>query len=131
MAATVALTGCGSEDSGGGSAPSGTVSPAAETRLNILVKSAPKARPTTWTLTCSPTGGDHPQAAAACQSLAKAEDPFKPTPKDAICTEIYGGAQTATVTGTWQGKQINAGFTRLNGCEISRWDQLTPLLGTR
>jgi hypothetical protein len=127
--AAIALTGCGAEDSGAGAAPSATLSPSAQTKLTVEVRPSPKSPPKTWTLTCDPPGGTHPQAAAACQALAKAGDPFKPVPKDAICTEIYGGPQVATVTGTWRGAPVNAKFTRLNGCEISRWDKVAPLLG--
>ncbi|WP_103940231.1 SSI family serine proteinase inhibitor [Thermomonospora echinospora] len=126
--AVIALAGCGSEDNGGGS-PSGTLSPAAQTRLTVEVRPSPQGTPKTWTLTCDPPGGTHPRAAAACQALAKAKDPFKPVPKDAICTEIYGGDQVATVTGTWRGTPVNARFTRLNGCEIDRWEKVAPLFG--
>jgi hypothetical protein len=127
LLAAVALTGCGAEDNGA-AAPSATLSPAARTHLTVEVRPSPKEPPKTWTLTCDPAGGTHPKAAAACQALAKAEDPFKPVPKDAICTEIYGGPQVATVTGTWRGTPVNARFTRQNGCEINRWQQVAPLL---
>jgi hypothetical protein len=35
---------------------------------------------------------------------------------------------TARVTGTWQGRQVDATFDRSNGCEISRWQTLEPVL---
>jgi len=83
----------------------------------------------TWTLTCDPAGGTHPKPEAACSSLtAKGTTAMPAVAKDKICTQIYGGPQTAKVTGTWQGKAVNASFTRKNGCEISRWQSLKGLL---
>jgi hypothetical protein len=81
-----------------------------------------------WTLRCGPPGGTLPQAAAACRRLQDfTEDPFAPVPPDTICTAIYGGPQTARVTGTYRGQKVNAVFNRRNGCEIARWKRLSFL----
>ncbi|REE97397.1 SSI family serine proteinase inhibitor [Thermomonospora umbrina] len=127
LAVTFALAGCGTEDDGP-AAPALSPSSAAQTRLDIEVRPSAKGAPTTWTLTCDPAGGSHPRAEAACQALAKLKNPFAPVAKDAICTEIYGGPNVASVSGTWRGTRIDTDFSRSNGCEISRWEQLTPLL---
>ncbi len=83
-----------------------------------------------FTLVCGASvEGTHPDARAACEHLAGMADPFAPIPDDAMCTEIYGGPQTATVTGTLRGERIDARFSRSNGCEIARWDRLAWLLG--
>jgi hypothetical protein len=83
----------------------------------------------TWQLTCDPAGGTHPDAAAACAALeAKGKTALPPVPKDMMCTQLYGGPQTAKVTGTWKGEAVDASFSRKNGCEISRWTALTGLL---
>lgn len=86
----------------------------------------------TYTLTCHPTGGDHPNAQAACDQLdaltTTGVDPFAPVPSNAQCTLIYGGPQTAHVTGSWAGRPVDANFQRTNGCEISRWDKLSSML---
>ena len=86
----------------------------------------------TFTLTCDPAGGDHPDPAAACAALEAAggASAFEPVPKDVACTEIYGGPQTAQVTGTVGGTTVDAVFSRVNGCEIGRWDALAPLLAS-
>jgi hypothetical protein len=85
---------------------------------------------TTTKLTCGPAGGDHPKPDDACAALAAAwPSAFEPAPKDMMCTEIYGGPETATVSGTIDGKPVNAQFKRTNGCEIHRWDQVQGLLG--
>ena len=52
-----------------------------------------------------PPGGDHPRAEAACRALETApRDPFAPVAKDTLCTQMYGGPQTATITGMWRGR---------------------------
>jgi hypothetical protein len=101
----------------------------ASTSLHITVwphgQSHPGAR--TYTLRCAPAGGTLPRPAVACARLARLAHPFAPTPKDAVCTQIYGGPQQALVTGRFRGRVIRARFTRLNGCEIARWDRLRLL----
>lgn len=86
----------------------------------------------TYRLTCSPTGGTHKQAGAACDRLAElargGRDPFAPVPKDALCTMQYGGPAGARITGSWQGRTLNASFNKKNGCEITRWQTLEPVL---
>jgi hypothetical protein len=120
--ALVALAGCAT------SAPSdGLVAsaPAAQTRL---VVEQTTDRTQTWTLTCDPPGGDHPSAAAACGALAGVRDPFAPLPADVLCTEVYGGPQTARVTGTYRGAPVDLALSRTDGCRISQWERLGPLL---
>ncbi|WP_337063297.1 SSI family serine proteinase inhibitor [Kineococcus sp. G2] len=85
----------------------------------------------TWTLECAADGtasGTHPDPAAACAALAAAGEPFAPVPPDTACTQVYGGPQRATVTGTWAGREVDARFTRTDGCEIARWDAVAALL---
>ncbi|WP_404959073.1 SSI family serine proteinase inhibitor [Streptomyces sp. 147326] len=85
-----------------------------------------------YRLECDPVGGDHPQAAGACARLDRlakeGKDPFAPVSKRQICTMQHGGPATARITGTWNGHKVDATFRRTNGCEISRWDELEPLL---
>lgn len=82
----------------------------------------------TYTLSCEPVGGDHPDPAGACAGLAAAgAAAFSPPNPNQACTEIYGGPQTAAVTGTLAGKQLNSTFSRGNGCEIARWDALAAV----
>jgi hypothetical protein len=51
-----------------------------------------------------------------------------PTPPDVACTEIYGGPAEAQVTGTLRGVEVDAAFSRINGCEIDRFQRLLSLL---
>jgi hypothetical protein len=53
---------------------------------------------------------------------------FEPTPGNVACTQQYGGPETAKVTGTFKGEEVDAGFGRQNGCEIARWEDAAPLL---
>jgi LysM repeat protein len=46
-----------------------------------------------------------------------------------ICTEEYGGPQTARITGTVNGKRVTVGVTRSDGCGIADWETLRALLG--
>jgi hypothetical protein len=41
---------------------------------------------------------------------------------------VYGGPQTARITGTWEGGPVDATLSRTNGCEIARWKALRGLL---
>ncbi|MDT9681822.1 SSI family serine proteinase inhibitor [Streptomyces sp. TRM76323] len=76
--------------------------------------------------------GTHPRADRACARLAalseEDQDPFAPVPQDRMCTQQHGGPATARVTGTWHGREVDARFTRTNGCEIARWESLQPVL---
>ncbi|TDQ52313.1 SSI family serine proteinase inhibitor [Actinorugispora endophytica] len=85
--------------------------------------------PGTWTLACSPAGGDHPAPEAACAALEEAGDePFAPVPDDQACTMVYGGPEVVTITGHIDQTEVNAEFNRSNGCEINRWESLSPVL---
>ncbi|MET8687663.1 SSI family serine proteinase inhibitor [Streptomyces sp. NPDC004732] len=101
-------------------------------RLTVTVTGSGGAGDGTYELNCHPTGGSHPDAAAACKRLTEVTvwgtDPFAPVPKDSMCTMQYGGPATAHVTGVWQGRPVDATYDRSNGCEISRWDGLVPVL---
>ncbi|GHC76652.1 SSI family serine proteinase inhibitor [Streptomyces flavofungini] len=86
----------------------------------------------TYTLECAPTGGTHPSPDDACERLdqlaAEGVNPFKAVARGAACTQQYGGPETAHVTGTWQGRPVDATFSRTDGCQISRWNSLVPVL---
>jgi hypothetical protein len=85
--------------------------------------------PLEWTLTCEPIGGTHPDPEIACEVLGDVgATAFPAVPKDMACTEVFGGDQTARITGVWRGLEIDVALSRTNGCEISRWDALLGLL---
>jgi hypothetical protein len=101
----------------------------ASTSLNITVWPEGRGMPDkiTRTLRCAPVGGSLPHAAAACAKLARMTRPFAPTPKNQVCTEIYGGPQEALITGRLRGYSVRATFSRRDGCELGRWNRVAFL----
>ena len=82
-----------------------------------------------WTLSFDPPGGTHPDPEAACRALAEhGRTALAPVPDNQPCTMIYGGPQTARITGTWKGEPVDAMLSRTDGCEIARWKALRGLL---
>src|SRR5262245_25013480 len=75
----------------------------------------------TATVTCD-VEDDCPEVAALDPKV------FEPTPGNVACTQQYGGPEKATVKGTFKGEQVDATFSRENGCEIARWEDAAPLL---
>lgn len=122
----IALTGCGRESGVRPGDDDSTAPP--QTELTVTVTPSAEAQTREWTLTCEPAGGTHPAPEAACAALHDASDPFEPVPPDAICTQIYGGPQTATIEGVWRGERVHASYDRTNGCEITRWDAIKAVL---
>ncbi|MFI5099325.1 MAG: SSI family serine proteinase inhibitor [Actinomycetes bacterium] len=101
---------------------------AAGTDLTIVVDDG-RGNSTTWHLNCDPAGGDHPNPAVACAVLREGGPRWLPAvPANMACTEIYGGPQTARITGTWAGKAVDARLSRTDGCQIARWNGLSGLL---
>lgn len=104
-----------------------------ETRTELYVTlHHPESGTLTRVLRDPPDGGDHPRPAQALAALdAAGDDPFAPVPPGTIATMIYGGPETATVTGTWRGRPVEAEFRRNDGAQIFRWDRVAPLLDIR
>ncbi|MCF3961976.1 SSI family serine proteinase inhibitor [Streptomyces fuscigenes] len=132
----VALAGLAAAAPGASAAAPGVFVPDA---LTVVVSGpsgsrlgGPDGSGTTYELRCAPVGGTHPDAAAACDRLESIRldggDPFAPVPAGRLCTQIYGGPETAHVTGFWNGRAVDATFDRANGCEIARWRRLVPVL---
>lgn len=102
--------------------------------LSITFLASPEAAPQNYTLVCM--GGvpaaesKHPTAAAACEALKNHPSLLSPaTPKDQNCTMQFGGPETATVTGSVDGKEVDAKFSRTDGCQIAQWDAAGVVLG--
>ncbi|HUY51737.1 MAG TPA: SSI family serine proteinase inhibitor [Streptosporangiaceae bacterium] len=118
----IGLAACGSVASTGSSASH--TAPQAKVSLTVQVTPSPGATPERWTLRCEPTGGTHPDPAAACRQLLAAKNPFAPIPRGIMCPMIVSGPQKATITGTFLGKPVDASFSRLDGCAAVRWSEL-------
>jgi hypothetical protein len=121
--AVVALAGCG--DPGDDAGPSSPAQPTAA-ELNFAYRADESARPERVSLEC-PASDE--SARTACRELDRIPaETFDPVPPDTACTKIYGGPETVRVTGLIAGERIDSNFSRSGGCEISRWDALSPVL---
>jgi hypothetical protein len=118
VALAFVLAGCGGGWEGG-------KTPGIQTVLQISVWPHGKDRGALreWRLHCDLAGGTHPAPEKACEQLFGLAGPFAPTPRDAVCTEIYGGPSVAQVEGLYRGETVDAKFARTDGCEIARWDR--------
>ena len=82
----------------------------------------------TWQLQCEPTGGDHPDPAAACAALTSVRDPFGPVPPPARCKEIpESGPELAVLEGNFRGRKVRSTFSRASACVTPRWDRIAPV----
>ncbi|MSO46689.1 MAG: hypothetical protein EXQ67_01175 [Thermoleophilia bacterium] len=106
-----------------------------ETTTNLTVTYWPngkgKGPQELFNLSCDPTVGNVVDPVAACAALKGLERAaLDPTPLSAMCTELYGGPAEATIVGTVDGDLVRARLSRVNGCEIGRWQALSALLPT-
>jgi subtilisin inhibitor-like len=102
---------------------------AGQPNLRIVYRADAGASPRVTTLQCNPPGGTVPRPVNACRRLeALGRAAFAPTPRDMACSQIYGGPQTALVTGLLDDARIWARVTRRDGCEIARWNRIAFLL---
>lgn len=138
----IAIAACGDDDDTepSESAPRESLSSEPYPSAELTVRHrAPQADvDVTYTLTCAPADatldGDDVEVdpAAACEAL---DDPavvdwlVDGPPEDQICTEQYGGEDTAAIEGTIERAPIDITVDRVDGCGISTWDELLdPLL---
>ncbi len=72
---------------------------------------------------------DASERSARCET-ARRLAPFLAAqpPDDRICTQIYGGPETARVRGTIGDRRIDRRFSKVNGCAIADWRRAEPLI---
>jgi hypothetical protein len=112
------LAACGDEAKSAGSSD--------VTKLTVRVDGDGRGPTKGLTLELTCAKGDENAACAAASKLAAAD--LAPTPANTACTQIYGGPETASIKGTLNGEPVDATFKRSDGCEIKRWDTVSPLL---
>jgi len=122
--AVLAVAGCSSAAAPGGQG--GTGNPAKVT-LTFSFSGAPASQPKQLTLTCEPTGGTHPDPAAACAALLKLNNPFAPRSKTIACPMILRSDQKILVTGTWLGKPVHR-VVLDGGCDLVLFSKLHQIL---
>jgi len=130
-----ALAGCGEDEGEPEAAPPTTSTPTGGIELSIRYDDGEGKRETAI-LTCGAgvqraggfLNGKAPvsELCATARSLSKLLT-TQPA-KDRMCTQIYGGPQTARVTGTIDGTAVDRRFTRTNGCELADFSAAEALL---
>ncbi|MEU3461387.1 hypothetical protein ABZ721_15745 [Streptomyces sp. NPDC006733] len=75
-----------------------------------------------------PLTGPARHVADSCAQLRRQGGPVGPVPSGQMCSMIYGGSQTAQVTGVWHGTAVKEKYSRSNGCEVARWNRMAPVL---
>lgn len=104
--------------------------------LAIMVTSAEGGKAVNYTLVCQngvpAAESQHPTAAAACTALKGNAALLSPAPRPTAraCTQQYGGPEEATVTGSVDGRAVEAKFSLRDGCEIAQWKAAKDILGS-
>ncbi len=135
--ATIALLGVMAAgcDSGGASTtgsastapPRQRSTPAIRLQVTYFPRGSTAAARNRWTLTCSPSGGDHPRRALACAELAAHPHALNP-PSRACRFAAVRGAPQALVSGTDRGAVVRRLFRP--ACDPD-WTSLHALLRGR
>ena len=122
--AALALAGCGGSEAGDRRAA----------RIDLTLTLWPtgvNGDSITWQLQCEPTGGDHPDAEAACTALTTTKDPFGPLAPPPRCKEIPGSSpEVALLEGDFRGRRVRSTFERSSACVAGRWDRIAPVFPT-
>jgi hypothetical protein len=77
----------------------------------------------TYRITCGLLREDE-----ACAHLEGLGGPLPAVPDGQACSMIYGGPQTARLSGSWDGRPVIETYRRTNGCEVARWRRMEPAL---
>lgn len=131
MRRTLAVTGLAALVVGCGSAASALeAEPATSLRITYWSEGKSKGddKPDAWTLRCDPASGSLPNDREACQKLKALKQPFAAARKGLMCTQVYGGPDEATITGTFRGERVSARLTLTDGCQIARFKRLAFLV---
>jgi hypothetical protein len=135
LLAVAALGACGDEDDEP-AAPRTATTPSGAIELSIRYDDGAGRRQTA-TLSCGGAAGprvggflDGKATASELCAQARSLRALLTAPPDQgrMCTQIYGGPQTARVTGTIDGAKVDRRFTRTNGCEIADFQRAAALL---
>jgi hypothetical protein len=97
-------------------------------KIEFRADTGSKARVITLRCAEKATGTVRDPAAACARLQRLGRGAFRPTPPNVACTEIYGGASSARITGTFLGFPLWVKLSRGNGCEIARWQRVAFLL---
>jgi hypothetical protein len=133
VAGVALLAGCGEDPRPAPAAPAGSA-------IVLAIRLDDGAGATsTGRLTCSrgrqsasgAIAGRVPAARLCARVRAIAPLLTQPPPARRACTQIYGGPQSARVTGTLDGRAVDRRFARRNGCEIADFARVAGALSVR
>ena len=120
----LALAGCGGEEEAGDGSVPGRPAPATQLTVRVDPDGDGPDRARQSRISCHVESQDR-----MCDVAAKLRPAdFEPTPDDVACTQLFGGPQTATISGTLEREQVDGRFSRHDGCEIARWEKVAALL---
>jgi hypothetical protein len=127
LALVVSVTACGTGDGEDG-APDGVA-------LAVRYDDA-AGRTSAGTVRCTRSGAratgvlrSRASPAALCRHARRSTALLTAPPDaDRVCTLIFGGPQTARVTGRLGARRVDRRFSRVDGCAIADWDAAFPLL---
>ena len=118
-----------------------TAQDAADTHLAIEVRRALGLPAEHYVLTCDPPSGTVRDPAGTCRRIADlaarqtrwfwgGSSLTRPgTDSTALCTQVYGGPEVASIRGRFLGAPVDARLTREDGCTMSSFDATMELLG--
>ena len=129
------LGGCGDSDEERAARPAVAAPSGGAIELTVAYDDG-RGTETTATLTCrdgkqnagGALAGRAPAAALCAQAREIAALLTTQPDRKRVCTQIYGGPETAHVTGTIDGMKVDRRFTRTNGCEIADFRRAAALL---
>ena len=113
-----ALAGCGADEQ---RAARGSL---AQLTVRLDEDGPGPGKPRELRLSCESAGES--KACGAAAGLKPGD--FAAIPSDRACTDIFGGPETATVSGELRGEAVDGEFARRNGCEIARWKAVSALV---
>ena len=116
VALALVLAACG-DDTETPATPAATPPAAGDAALTVDVTEAGEPQTFTCGAGCDP--------AALAKAIAGAKDTMR------ACTELYGGPETAHVTGTLDGEAVDVTITRNDGCGVADYDALFEALGVK
>ena len=98
-----------------------------EAQLHVTVRETKDGETYEGDLKCPHNTRELSPASMACAALMDPHLLDEPA-QDMACTEIYGGPETATISGTLNGEEIDLKLDRTDGCRIDQWERALPVL---
>jgi hypothetical protein len=119
LAALALVAGCGGDDSEETAQP-----PSQFADLKVVVNDGSQMKVAEFNCNAASDSKE-------CAAVAELDpEVLEPVPGNKACTQQYGGPETATVKGTLRGEAVDAKFSRVNGCEIARWNAAKDLFAS-